>query len=55
MDEPEIVELFRGDAQLVCIWRLFLIYNKWMYQNGGRWHATDKAKEYMVKLDEPDS
>ncbi|HEX7031992.1 MAG TPA: hypothetical protein VF172_03230 [Nitrososphaera sp.] len=49
MSESEIVELFRGDEQLVDIWRSFLLHNHWIEQVDGKWAVTKKGKEWIGK------
>ena len=50
MSDPEIVELFKGDKQLVDIWKSFILHNHWMQQVDGKVELTDKGKEWMGKF-----
>jgi hypothetical protein len=47
--ENEIVDLFKGDQQIVQIWTSFLAHNHWMEHPDGKWEVTPKGKEWIER------
>lgn len=49
MTDSDIIDLFKGDKQLVEIWKSFMIHNHWMEKPDGKWIVTTKGEDWIEK------